>query len=188
MRPVNGLEMGFTELLFRAFGTMNFVAYLAKSNLSYTFLAMVRSPISTSSHQLTNIYLPWSHSSTFMCSARRTLTVQSSGGNFLLPDNRPVRSNPPRGPRRNLARIRSHSSLAKARVQSSCRLTPPSQGPEGRVCDRIERFPHGILRVSEGWVHKFFCRLAEVLQVLSLSSHREGSESPPKGVTGVTGV
>jgi len=36
--------MKFTERLFRSFVAMNFFAYLAKSNLEYTFLEMVRSP------------------------------------------------------------------------------------------------------------------------------------------------
>ena len=34
--------MKFTEYLFRTFSTMNFISFLAKSNLTFTFLAMVR--------------------------------------------------------------------------------------------------------------------------------------------------
>ena len=49
--------MRFTERLLRAFAMMDFLAYLAKSELSYTFLAIVRSPTSTHWCQLTNIYL-----------------------------------------------------------------------------------------------------------------------------------
>ena len=156
MHPVDGPEMRFTERLLRAFAMMDFLAYLAKSELSYTFLAMVRSPTSTHWCQLTNIYLPSPHSSVFTCPSRRAPTVQPSSGNFLLPDNRPIGPNPPWGPRRKLAWIHLRSGLTKTRVRSSYHLAPPSQGSKERVCDRVKRLPHGVLRVSERMVHKFF--------------------------------
>jgi len=45
--------MKFTKGIFRALATMNFLAFLAKSNLSYTFSAMVCSPSSVRPLDLT---------------------------------------------------------------------------------------------------------------------------------------
>jgi len=59
MGSVNGFKMRFTERLFRAFAAMSFLAYLAKSNLSCTFLKMVRSAASTPWYSVaTHQYLP----------------------------------------------------------------------------------------------------------------------------------
>ena len=55
--PACGPEMQFTERLSRTFSVLNFFTALAKSNLTYVFLALVRSSVHHPAHQGIN-YLP----------------------------------------------------------------------------------------------------------------------------------
>jgi len=162
--------MKFTEHPFRTVATIGFFAGLAKSNLVYTLLKSVSSPVlppAPFQHHLT--YFPTSPPSASTCPPHQIPTVQPSSGNLILSDHRQVESDLPRGSGGNLARIHSHPSLANAGVRSGRRLVPPDSA--GCVCERLGRLPHGGLGVSKAVVCELFRRLAKSHPALSLSLH-----------------
>ena len=169
--------MKFTERHFRIFATVNWLAYLAKSNLVYTSLGMVRSSVPQyppqHHHHSISSSTPTFHLHIHPCSRTNLIkpTDQPSSGDILLPDHRPVRSRRPHGQRWNFGLVHSCPVLATACVGWSCRLVPPSQGYAGRVLDQLERLPHGGHRVSKAEVQKPFRRLAKDHTGLLRPSH-----------------
>jgi len=133
--------MKLAECLSSTFVALNFFSFLAKSDLAYTFLAMVRSPIPPTPpiavHPIVT-YAPSPYSLTFAYLPRNFFTDRPSSRDFLLPHHRPSRPNPPRGSRRNLAHIFPYPSLAGRHYRPSCRVVHASQSPTGCACERVD--------------------------------------------------
>jgi hypothetical protein len=120
---------------------MNFFAFLAKSNLKYAFVAMVRPSVPSLQHCAINLRSPIS-----TYSPRRI--DWPSSRNLLLPNHRPTGSDPPRSRRREMERVLSRPSVANAGVRSSRCVAYSSQNSARCVHGGVGRPRHRGLQVS----------------------------------------
>lgn len=95
-----------------------------------------------------------------LTSSKKIPTVQSSGGNRLLFDHRPVGPHPPRAPRRQLEYLRLHPVLPNTDFRSSRHRVPKNRGSAGSVRGRARGLPHGDLGVWKAGVRQLFRRLS----------------------------